>query len=196
VWGAIPTKEIGGIRDAVRPLRLLFGQTPANEFGPKRLAAVRQHTIGTQKLARTEINKRIDRLKRMFKWAASEELVSATVVHGLQTLAGLRYGRSEARETEPVKPVADRDVELALPFLAPPVRAMVEVQRLTGMRPCEVVLMRSADVDRSQDIWGYEPRIHKNKWRGHAKTGCSQPAPPTMDDRARREMGNWPAVLG
>jgi site-specific recombinase XerD len=169
VCGGVPTKEIGGIRDAVRPLRLLFGQTLANEFGPKKLATVRQHMIGTQKLARTEINKRIGRLKRMFKWAASEELVSATVVHGLQTLTGLRYGRSEARETEPVKPVADRDVDLTLPFLAPPVRAMVEAQRLTGMRPCEVVLMRSADIDRSQDIWGYEPRTHKNKWRGHAR---------------------------
>ena len=51
------------------------------------------------------------------------------------------------RETEPVKPVADRDVDAILPFLSPQTRAMVEVQRLTGMRPGEVVLMRGCDID-------------------------------------------------
>jgi integrase len=164
-----PTKEVSGIRDALRPLRELFARTVANEFGPKSLAIVRQHMVGVQKLARTEVNKRIGRIKRAFKWAVAEELVEPSVFHGLQALAGLRYGRSEARETEPVKPVADQHVDAILPFLSPQVRTMVEVQRLTGMRPCEVALMRAGDVDRSEDVWMYEPSTHKNRWRGHRR---------------------------
>ena len=37
------------------------------------------------------------------------------------------------------------------------------------MRPCEVVIMRPCDIDRSGEIWIYEPYDHKNRWRGHRK---------------------------
>ncbi len=114
-----PTKELSGMKDSLRPLRELFGRTLANEFGPKSLAIVRQHMISQQGLARTETNKRIGRIKRVFKWAVAEELIESSVYHGLQALTGLRFGRTEARETEPIKPVADKDVDAILPFLAP-----------------------------------------------------------------------------
>jgi integrase len=169
VWNGKPTKELEGMKEALRPLRQLFGTSPANEFGPKKLSQVRQHMISVQKLARTEINKRIGRIKRVFKWGVAEELVVQSVRHGLEALAGLRYGRTEARETEPVKPVADQDVDAILPFLSPPVRAMVQVQRLTGMRPGEIVIMRVCDIDRSEDVWVYQPFTHKNRWRGHLR---------------------------
>ena len=125
--------------------------------------------ISQQGLARTETNKRIGRIKRVFKWAVAEELIESSVYHGLQALTGLRFGRTEARETEPIKPVADKDVDAILPFLAPRICAMLKLQRLTGMRPCEVVLMRGCDIDRSDDVWVYEPLIHKNRWRGHRR---------------------------
>ena len=35
---------------------------------------------------------------------------------------------------------------------------MVRLQRLTGMRPQEVILMRGADIDRSDaECWAYRP---------------------------------------
>ena len=169
VRDAQPTMELTSLKYALQPLRRLFGNTQANEFGPKRLGVVREHMISAQKLARTEVNKRIGRIKRVFKWGVAEELVEPSVYHGLQALVGLRYGRTEARETEPVKPVADRDVDAILPFLSPQTRAMVEVQRLAGMRPGEVVLMRSRDIDRTEGVWSYEPYTHKNRWRGHRR---------------------------
>ena len=46
---------------------------------------------------------------------------------------------------------------------------MIRVQRLTGMRPCEVVIMRQCDIDKTDDIWVYEPYDHKNKWRGQKR---------------------------
>ena len=105
----------------------------------------------------------------MFKWGVAEELVEPAVYHGLFAVAGLAYGRSDARETEPIKPVADEHVDATLPFLTPVVRAMVKLQRLTGMRPCEVVQMRSCDIDRSGEVWVYVPAKHKNQWRGHQR---------------------------
>jgi integrase len=40
---------------------------------------------------------------------------------------------------------------------------MVELQRLTGMRPGEVCRMRLAEVDRSGAVWAYRPEQHKTK---------------------------------
>ena len=48
--------------------------------------------------ARDHINKQISRLKSMFKWASSEKLIEPSVYHGLRSVAGLKRGRSKARE--------------------------------------------------------------------------------------------------
>jgi hypothetical protein len=98
-----PTKELGCMREALQPLRDLYASTPASEFGPKWLQAVRQHMV-EEGLCRNVVNHRISRIKRAFKWAVAEELVPATAFHGLQAVGGLRFGRTEARETEPIKP--------------------------------------------------------------------------------------------
>jgi hypothetical protein len=46
-----------------------------------------------------------------------------------------------------VKPVPDDHVNAVLRFLPPTLRAMVELQRLTGMRSGELCVLRSCDVD-------------------------------------------------
>ncbi|MBM3969382.1 MAG: site-specific integrase [Planctomycetes bacterium] len=164
-----PTKELAGMRDAMRTLRLLYGESDVREFGPMALKAVRSHMITKEKLSRGVINNRINRIRRIFKWAVSEELIPVEIYEALRTVAGLRFGRSEARETEPVRPVNDQDVATTLMFLSPPVSAMVRLQRVTGMRPCEVTQMRLAEIDRSGGVWIYEPYDHKNRWRGHSR---------------------------
>ena len=96
-----PTKELECMKEAIWPLRQLYGLTPAADFGPQSLKAVRQHMVTEQGLCRNVVNHRISRIKRVFKWAVAEELVPPSTFHGLQALAGLRFGRTEARETEP-----------------------------------------------------------------------------------------------
>jgi len=164
-----PTKELECMRDALWPLRHLYGNMAAADFGPKSLKVVRQFMIDEQDLSRGVVNHRISRLKRVFKWAVAEELVSSTVYHGLQAVSGLRFGRTKARETEPIKPVADEHVDALLPFLTPQLSAMVQVQRLCGMRPCEVTVMRPCEIVTSADVWTYEPESHKNEWRGSVR---------------------------
>lgn len=157
-----PTGELANIRYALRPLQSLYGETPAAEFGPLKLKAVRERML-LDDLCRRVINQRIGIIKRVFRWAASEELVPATTMYGLASVAGLQRGRTAARETAPVQPVPDVDVAATLPFLSPVVQAMVQFQRLTGCRPGEVCILRPCDVDRTSAIWEYIPSRHKTE---------------------------------
>ncbi|NLS92544.1 MAG: hypothetical protein GXX96_10320 [Planctomycetaceae bacterium] len=159
-----PTSELGCMHDALMPLRQLYSHTPAAEFGPRSLKAVRQAMLGAN-LCRGVINNRIRRIKRVFKWGVAEELIPASVYHALQAVPGLRKGRTTAREPEPVHPVADMVVEATLPYLSAVVADMVQFQRLTGCRPSEACIIRPCDVDRSRNIWDYRPVLHKTQYR-------------------------------
>ena len=162
------------IKPALRALRLMYGDTRAAEFSPLKLQALREQMVRSG-LARTCVNLRVQVVKRMFKWAVAQELVPVAVHQSLATVAGLRAGRTEARETEPVGPVDDAALEATLPYLPPVVAAMVQVQRLTGMRPDEVCRLRPADLDRTGDVWTYTPRQHKTAHRGRARVVCVGP---------------------
>jgi hypothetical protein len=82
-------------------VKKLYGSTPVGDFGPFALKAVRQGMIGDG-LSRTGINHAINRLRQIFKWGVENEMVAPTVLHGLQAVGGLRYGRTDAHESEPV----------------------------------------------------------------------------------------------
>jgi integrase len=146
----------------------LYGHTPAADFGPKAFKAIRQTLIDAGH-TRQYINKLTPVIVRAFKWAAAEEIISAEVYHALQTVEGLKRGRSDAPDTEPVKPVADELVDATLPHTPRVVADMVRFQRLTGARPGEVCQIRPADLDRSGEVWQYRPADHKTAYRGRER---------------------------
>lgn len=162
------TKEFVEMGYALRPVRELYGNTLAGEFGPLALKAVRQHMVELD-LSRGVINHRVNRIKRCFKWVVSEQLIPPAVHEGLRTVCGLIKGRTTARETAPITPVDNAHVAPVLPQVSPQVAAMIQLQRLTGMRPGEVVTMRVCDIDTSGDVWIYQPDTHKMEWRGHQR---------------------------
>jgi integrase len=108
----------------------------------------------------------------MFAWAVVHRLVNAEVHHALVAVEGLARGRSVARETDGVTPVAVGVVEDTLQHLPPVVRDVVELLLLTGMRCGEAVAMRATEIDMSGDVWLFHPTRHKNAWRGdkHKRT--------------------------
>ena len=71
----------------------------------------------------------------------------AEVLMGLNAVAGLQKGRTPARETEPIQPVADAVVDATLPYLSRYVAGLIEFQRLTGCRPGEACQVRRSDID-------------------------------------------------
>jgi hypothetical protein len=85
------TSELRCIREALRPLRTLYDPTPAANFGPLALKAVRQKMID-RGWCRSHINHQINRLRRVFRGAVSEELVPSSVYEALRSVSGLVPG--------------------------------------------------------------------------------------------------------
>jgi len=160
--GGRPTSEYAAILSAMRELRLLYGRKSVSEFGPIALQTIMSRMVA-KGWARGTVNKQAGRIKRMFKWGVSQEIIPASVYHALSTVSGLRKGRSAARETDPILPVTNEMVESTLRHLPRVVADVVRFQRLTGCRPDEACAIRPCEVDRSQDIWQYRPQSHKTE---------------------------------
>jgi integrase len=163
-----PTSEIYEVKIVIRALRELYGDKPIAEFGPLCVKAARQRWVNEGR-SRTECNRRVGLIKRIFKWAVSEELAPAAVYQAVSTITGLQKGRTVARELEPIGPVDDAVVDATLPHLNRHVRGMVEFQRLTGSRPGEVCSIRRADIEMGGAVWLYKPATHKTAWRGKSR---------------------------
>jgi integrase len=162
VDGRYTTDEPQKIRLAIRPVRIRYGLLPVREFGPLKLKVIRQEFVGRD-LVRTQINKRVRRIVQMFRWAVGEELIPVTIYQALKAVEGLRKGRGDVKESKPVKAVPDAWIDAVLPYLGRQIRAMVELQRLTGSRPGEVCIMRTVDINMAGRIWEYTPESHKTE---------------------------------
>lgn len=157
-----PTRELNNIHYALKTLESLHGEMRVCGFGPVALKAVQTEMIQLN-LSRRVINSRIGKIKRVFRWAVSEQFAPPSLCHALDSVMGLQRGRTEAREIPPVRPVENKVVDATLAFLPEVVADMVRFQRLTGCRPSEVCLLRPCDIDRSREIWSYRPASHKNQ---------------------------------
>ena len=164
-----PTDELRHVKAVCRHVRELYGHTPAAEFGPLALKAVRQKFVA-ENWCRKTVNARVERIRRIFKWAVAEEIVSPAVYQALAAVSGLQRGRTLAPDNTPVGPVEDAVVDATLPYLNRHVRGLIEFQRLTGCRPGEACLLRRCDIDMSGTIWLYKPARHKTAWRGKTRT--------------------------
>jgi len=163
-----PTGTIFRVKATLRIIAELYGHTPAVRFGPLALQAIQRRLVDQYK-SRHYINYVVAEIKRMFRWAASQELLPVTVFQSLATVPGLRRGRTDARELPPVLPVAEATVNATLPHLSPIVADMVRLQRLTGCRPGEVCAIRPCDVDTTGPVWAYSPESHKTEHHGRER---------------------------
>src|SRR3954469_19122395 len=91
-----PTSEVDNVRQALRFLRRLYGALPARDFGPQALKAVRRAMVEAGR-CRGLVNKDVNRVRQMFRWAVEQELLPVSVLQALRAVAALLKGRSEAR---------------------------------------------------------------------------------------------------
>ena len=148
-----PTGELDSFRQAMKPLRALYGNTLVTDFGPLSLKAVRRRFLD-KGLVRKSVNKQVRRIKRIFKWGVENELVPPGIEQALSAVEGLKKGRTEAPDNPPVKPISWEDVVRIRPFVARQVWAMVHLQWLTGMRSSEVTAMRMCDIVEAERMLG------------------------------------------
>lgn len=150
------------IHPAIMALAELHGDGEVDLFGPTALKALRQRFVAKGN-SRRYANDNISRIRRVFRWGVSEELVAEQTYRRLMTLDGLRRGQTEAPDSNGVQPIDDATVLATLPGLQPTVGDIVRIQRLSGARPIEVCIMRPVDIDRSDPIWRYTPHQHKTE---------------------------------
>lgn len=155
-----PTSTIHAIRLALRPLVSMFSKTRVAEFGPAKLIAVRQKMIEAGR-ERKSINSSVGKIVQMFRWGVEQELCPSEIASALSCVSGLKKGRSNATESQSVKPVALNRVEVVKPHLAIPLQGAVDFQLATASRPGEALQLRLRDIDRSGDVWLYRPDSHK-----------------------------------
>lgn len=156
-------------RLSLRPLDRLFGRELAESFGPKRLRSVRA-TMIEDGLSRSSVNRRVRRIVAAFRWTVAEELLPGGVLHALEAVAPLRRGEGAVKEGRKIRPVAWEHVEPVLEHLTPTLRAAVELQWWTGMRPGELLGMRPCDLEWHEDgTASFSPDRHKNEHRGHER---------------------------
>jgi integrase len=169
-----PSSEYHGVGAAAAPLVRLFGELPVDRFGPRALEAVRAAGVEGSYIrpgerfrswSRRYANHQTNRLRRIFRWGVAQELVPPSVLEALRAVSPLRAGRTDAVERPPVEPVDPAHVRAILPCLGPVVRAMVEVQLLTGMRSDNLCAMQPRTMDRTDKIWLFRPTTHKTAWR-------------------------------
>jgi hypothetical protein len=75
--------ELANITFAIRQLKRLDGHTLVAKFGPLTLKSFHDEMIRDD-LCRNEVNKRIRRIVRAFKWAVEDELIPPAVYESLK----------------------------------------------------------------------------------------------------------------
>jgi hypothetical protein len=146
------TSEYCNILQAMRAVSKLYRDIKAKDFGTIQFKAVRQMLVDSEctrrkpkkrtrtkrtrtkdkasvekqparpMLSRGYINGLMKRVCRMFRWAAAEGMLPATVYDTLRLIPSLQIGRTKAREAAPVKPVDESLVLATIPHCSPVVR--------------------------------------------------------------------------
>ncbi len=198
-WIASPHRS-GDCRLVAQAGVLLFGTaeepgphraTDATTFTPADLLAWQSALCWLKELdtegnptARSRYGRRVvmrlvSLVKRCYQWAAVVGRVDPDRAAAIKLVPGPAKG--EARLPVRVPAVPDEIVTTTLPHLPPPPRAAVQVLRLCGARPAEVLDLRCGDIVRSGvcwaggtvpldldelGVWAAVKSDHKNQWRG------------------------------
>lgn len=156
------TAEYHCIISAVRPLLDLYGSTPAKLFGPAALKAVRQRMIDGGTMCRTFINKSVGRIRRCFRYGVENELVPPAVLIGLEAVAPLLAGRTEAIDHPPRSPLPQKTLALVKDHVDQETRDLTDLALLTGARPGELVSLTGDMIDMTHaDVWVAHLSNHK-----------------------------------
>lgn len=186
-----PSSELANLRYALRPVALFWGHLPIGEFGPLALKEVRKLYVkgwtdpehGPRKpQTRKAVQRNLNRVRVVFAWGESEELVPGGVTHRLRTVKGLDVGELGVAEPDDVLPVPDVDRRRSVRRLNPVVADMVRVQYLSGARPGEICALRPRDIVRADaldlgggvrldlaGVWAVLPPWHKTRRKGHRR---------------------------
>ena len=80
-------------RQACQLVDKMFGESLAEDFGPKALQRVRQVWIDSD-MSRGYVNRMVNTLVRIYSWATMEELIEAAAWQRLKSVPSIRVGQN------------------------------------------------------------------------------------------------------
>jgi len=163
-----PSAEVDCFKSAVKPLVELYGLIAVDQFAPLALKAVRQAMIDRpkRKMCRSFINKSVNRIRHLFKWAVENGMANVATLQGLQAVSPLKAGRCAAPDHKRREAVSDEHIEAVRPYLAQHHRDLFDLLRATGARPSELLGLSMADINATGETWVADLTDHKNAHRG------------------------------
>jgi len=183
-----PSGEAANVRKGLRDILDHHGKMPMDDLSYDLVLASRERMI-EKGLARKTINARLGTMKRFAAWALGERLCAPLTKHEIWAIDPLKAFRSEAKETERVKPIKHRYVKATCRMLTPTLSQMVRVQELCGARPSELCAMRTSYIEKKGKVWIYRLGRHKTEHRGMVRVIVFGP-------RAQMILGPVLAELG
>ncbi len=169
-----PTRFAEQSGTVMKNVAALYGNIPAEEFGPIQLRAVRHQWVdprpGSDKkpISQKTANGYTRMVQMAFQWAAAEEKVPAGLVVRLEAMETLKRFRDPGRIDPPIQPVSEADFQATLPFLRRVPKAVALLMWHTGMRPGEACHPRPRDIDRARPVWEY---VVPEEWNKTAHKG-------------------------
>ena len=169
------TSEMPCFRSCLRVLKHLYGMTPAKNFGPLALKAVRASMVAgdphakdhegkpapRKPWARRNINIMIGRIRRVFKYAVECEMIDVGVLNALQTVQPLLAGRTAAVDHPKRHALAQDKIDVVKAKVRPVVRDLIDLQILTGARSGELLGLTTGMIDRTGQTWKAVITDHK-----------------------------------
>lgn len=168
-------REVAQFKRSVVPLLAMHEKTPAASFDADALEGVQLAMAtgswkkGARGWCRNVVNRRIVRIRTIWRWAERKKLVPPGAWANLRTVASLAPNDPRVRHTPRRKPCTYADLVMVALAAPRPVSAMLALVWWSGMRPGEVRRLRPCEIDRSGDVWLCRPGQHKNDWRGQGR---------------------------
>jgi integrase len=166
-----------------------FWEFPAEDFGSRELIDVQEKLVRTPVVSRPKdpkkpqksrprgrvtINGTIDRIRQLFKWAATKKFIPrekwSVMEPDLKLVRSLLRGKTTAPDGPTDRTVKDELVEATLPHLPEVAADLLRFQRLTGCRPKEARMLTLNDIDTRplpdyEGLWVYRVPDWKLSWR-------------------------------
>jgi len=173
------TGEAKQMRYAVVSLRQVAGEESLASMSAEVLYDCQDAMIESG-LSRKVVNARINRIRRVWRWAAQppQRWVPTAIYEDLRLVDPLKYGRGGARECKDIKPVDESIWRQTLSAVAldgmgtdrgqwsMQLTTMLELHWYTGMRPGELCSMKKSELTDIGDLIIYQPLEHKTRHHG------------------------------
>jgi integrase len=154
-------------RHAALELTRTHATATVGEFGPRAFKAIRDRLVHDGR-SRQFVNRRMNSIRRCFRWGVAEELVPGDRIQALAAVDGLRHGA--APESEPRRAADPAAVEAVVRWLDAQghtgAAALVRFLRATGCRPGEACRARWAEFHLGAELPHYRPAKHKTARHG------------------------------